>query len=87
MRIYIIMRRGGRSKRSSRESSRQTIPDRDAGRQTISRPPDYNPRQPVNRPPSAFRFLSGSAPMYKHGSIGRTPKTTDMKEESDESAD
>jgi len=78
------MRRGGRSKRSSRESDRQTVPDRDANRQTIARPPNYNPRQPANRPPTSFQSLSGSAPMYKHGQIGRTPKTSDMKEEESE---
>jgi len=81
--IYIIMRRGGRSKRSSRESDRQPTPDRDASRPTISRPPNYNPRQPSNRPPTAFRSLAGSAPIYNHDLTGRTPKTTDAKEENE----
>ena len=81
MPICIIMRRGGRSKRSSRESSTRTIPDRDMSRQTIQRQP-YDSRQPTS-----FRSISGSAPAYNHNLT--TPKsrspfgTTDAKEENE----
>lgn len=82
------MRRGGRSKRSSRQSDRQTMPDRQSSRQTISRPPNYNPRQPINRPLGSFRSLAGDAPTYSRDSLGRSTKftkTTETKE--DEGAD
>ena len=66
------MRRRGRSTRSNRESDR-----------SISRIPDYKPRQPGYKPPSSFRSLSGGPPAYNRDVPGRTKKTTDTSEESE----
>ena len=65
------MRRRGRSTRSNRVSDRKEI----------GRPPNYNPTQPINRPPTSFKSLSGSTPTYNRDLSGRTKKTTDTNED------